>query len=74
MVSVAIAKLRSFSILKSTTGSFSRHSQIIPAIIPININAKNPIMKFDANQSSRCPLSRMICMLPSPRLIKPMPM
>ena len=31
-------------------------------------------MKLDENQSSRSPLSRMICMLPSPRLISPIPM
>ena len=74
MAAVAIAKLRSFSIRKSTTGSFSRNSQRIPAISPKIISAKKTRMKFDDSQSSRCPLSRIICMLPRPRLINPMPM
>src|SRR5260370_906882 len=60
IATVAIAKLRSFNILKSTTGSFSRNSHRIPAIIPTSISAKKTTMNLDENQSSRCPLSRLI--------------
>ncbi len=74
IAAVAIAKLRSFNILRSTTGSFSRNSHRIPAIIPISISTKKTTMNFDDSQSSRCPLSRMICMLPRPKLINPIPM
>ena len=74
MAVVAMAKLRFLSMRKSTTGSFVRSSQITPATTPISINTKKKRMKSDANQSSRWPLSRIICMLPRPRLISPRPM
>jgi hypothetical protein len=31
-------------------------------------------MKFEDSQSSRWPLSKMICILPKPKLISPIPM
>jgi len=60
---VAIAKFRSFNILKSTTGSFSRNSPRIPAIITdqhqtkktMNFDAANPPSVLVQNDSACSP-------------------
>jgi len=58
MAIVAIAKLRFFSMCKSTTGSFCRSSQKIPATMPMIISTKKTRMKSTPANRRAAPCPR----------------
>ena len=69
----AVAKVFSRKRCRSMMGSLWCHSQKMTNISDATEITVSQRMKGDSNQSSRCPLSRTTCSVPSPSATKPSP-
>ena len=74
MANVEMAKFRSFSRWKSTTGSFCRSSQTTTEISATTAITVAATMPPEENQSFRWPSSSVISSAPSPVASSPRPM